>query len=79
MSKAQRPNVNKGLDTSQNKAVNLAGLIVTSANIVGQGRRVNSDPDKNKWVGKLPVYTLPPPPWVNSDLCQYCRGRLQGK
>jgi hypothetical protein len=35
MSKAQRPNVNNGLDTSQNKAVNLAGLIVTSANIVG--------------------------------------------
>jgi hypothetical protein len=33
MSKAQRPNVNNGLDT--NKAVNLAGLIVTSANIVG--------------------------------------------
>jgi hypothetical protein len=35
MSKAQRPNVNNGLDTSQNKAVNLEGLIVTSANIVG--------------------------------------------
>ncbi len=35
MSKAQRPNVENGLDTSQNKAVNLAGLIVTSANIVG--------------------------------------------
>ncbi len=35
MSKAQRPNVNNGLDTSQNKAVNLVGLIVTSANIVG--------------------------------------------
>ncbi len=33
--KAQRPNVENGLDTSQNKAVNLAGLIVTSANIVG--------------------------------------------
>jgi hypothetical protein len=35
MSKAQRPNVNNGLDTGQNKAVNLVGLIVTSANIVG--------------------------------------------
>ncbi len=31
MSKAQRPNVNNGLDTSQIKTVNLAGLIVTSA------------------------------------------------
>jgi hypothetical protein len=68
MSKAQRPNVNNGLGTSQNKAVNLAGLIVTSANIVGSGRRVNSDPDKNKWVGKLPENTLLPP-WVNIDLC----------
>jgi hypothetical protein len=46
MSKAQMPNVNNGLDTSQNKAVNLARLIVTSANIVGQDRSVNSDPDK---------------------------------
>ncbi len=35
LSKAQRPNVNNGLDTSRNKAVNLEGLIVTSANIVG--------------------------------------------
>ncbi len=69
MSKAQRPNVNNGLDTSQNKAVDLAGFIVTSANIVGYGCRVNSDPDKNKWVGKLPENTLPPPPWVNSDIC----------
>jgi hypothetical protein len=69
MSKAQRPNVNNGLDTSRNEAVNLAGLIVTSANIVGYGRRVNSDPDKNKWVGKLPENTPPPLPWVNSDLC----------
>ncbi len=34
-SKAQRPNVNTGLDTSQNKALNLTGLIVTSANILG--------------------------------------------
>ncbi len=34
-SNAQRPNVNIGLDTSQNKAVNLTGLIVTSANILG--------------------------------------------
>ncbi len=69
MSKAQRPNVYNGLDTSQNKAVNLAGLIMNSANIVGQCHEVNSDPDKNKWVGKLPENTLPPPPWVNSDLC----------
>jgi hypothetical protein len=37
MSKAQRPNVNDGLDTSQNKAVNLAGLIVTSTNNFGLG------------------------------------------
>ena len=35
MAKAEVPNMNNGLDTSQNKAVNLEGLIVTSANIVG--------------------------------------------
>jgi hypothetical protein len=46
MSKAQRSNVNKGLGKSQSKVVNLAGLIVTSAYIVGSGPRVNSDPDK---------------------------------
>jgi hypothetical protein len=46
MAKAQRPNVNNGLDTSQNKTANLARLILTSANIVGQGRRVKSDPGK---------------------------------
>ncbi len=34
MAKAQGPNENNGLDTSQNKAVNLEGLRVTSANIV---------------------------------------------
>ncbi len=45
MSKPQRPNVNNDLDTSQNKAVDLAGFIVTSANIKGYDRRVNSDPD----------------------------------
>ncbi len=37
-----RPNVNNGLDTSQNKAVNL-GEIVTSVNIMGKGHKVNSD------------------------------------
>jgi hypothetical protein len=36
MAKPLRPNVNSGLDTSQNKAVSVAGYIVTSANIVGQ-------------------------------------------
>jgi hypothetical protein len=46
ISKAQRPNVNNGLDKSQNKAVNFKGLIVTSANILSYGHRVNSDPDK---------------------------------
>jgi hypothetical protein len=46
ISKDQRPNKNNGLDTSQNKAVNLTGLIVTSANILNKGHRVNSDPDK---------------------------------
>jgi hypothetical protein len=35
MAKAQGPNVNNSLDTSQNKAINLAGQIATSANIVG--------------------------------------------
>ncbi len=35
MAKATKPNANNGLDTNQNKAVNLAGQIVTSANIVG--------------------------------------------
>jgi hypothetical protein len=39
MAKPQRPNVNSGLNTSQNKEV-------TSANIVGQRREVNSDPEK---------------------------------
>ncbi len=34
--KAEEPNVNNGLDTGKIKAVNLAGLIVTSANIVGK-------------------------------------------
>ncbi len=46
MAKPQRPNVNSGLDTSQNKAVSVERLIVTSANIVGQCHEVNSDPDK---------------------------------
>jgi hypothetical protein len=35
MAKAQGSNVNNDLETSQDKAVNLAGQIVTSANIVG--------------------------------------------
>ncbi len=35
MAKAPGPNVIKGLGTSQNKVVNLTGLIVTSANILG--------------------------------------------
>jgi hypothetical protein len=34
MEKAQEPNVKNGLYTCQNRAVNLAGYIVTSANIV---------------------------------------------
>ncbi len=42
---------------------------MTSVNIVGKGGGVNSDPDKNKWVEKLAVGPLPPPPWVNIDLC----------
>jgi hypothetical protein len=46
MAKPQRPNVNSGLDTSQNKAVSVAGKILTSANIVGQCHEVNSDPDR---------------------------------
>jgi hypothetical protein len=46
MAKPQRPNLKSGLDTSQKKAVSAAGQIVTSANIVGQCREVNSDPDK---------------------------------
>jgi hypothetical protein len=45
MAKPQKPNVNSGLDTSQNNAVGVAGKIVTSANIVGQCRKVSSDPD----------------------------------
>jgi hypothetical protein len=36
MTKAKEPNVNHGLDTSQNKEVNIAGYLVTSANIVGK-------------------------------------------
>jgi hypothetical protein len=36
MTKTKEPNVNHGLDTSQNKAVNIAGYLVTSANIVGK-------------------------------------------
>jgi hypothetical protein len=44
MAKVQGSNVNKGLDTSQNKAVNLVGKRVTSANNVGYGRRVSSGP-----------------------------------
>jgi hypothetical protein len=47
MAKDPGPNVNNGLDTSQSKAVNLAGQIATSANIVGEGRRVSSDPGIN--------------------------------
>ncbi len=35
MAKVKKPNANNGLDPSRNKAVNLAGQIVTSANIVG--------------------------------------------
>jgi hypothetical protein len=35
MAKAKKPNVSNGLDISQNKAVNLAGKIETSANILG--------------------------------------------
>ncbi len=57
-----------GLDTSQNKVVNLAGLIVTSANIVDKGPRLNSDPDKQmgwKISGKHPAQA----PWVKRDLC----------
>ncbi len=39
------PNVNSGPDTSQNKAVSVAGYIVTSANIVRKCHEVNSDAD----------------------------------
>jgi len=39
MTKAKEPNVNHGLDTSQNKEVNIAGYLVTSANIVGKAAR----------------------------------------
>jgi hypothetical protein len=46
MAKTQGPNVNNGIGRSQNKAVSLAGKIAASANIVGLGCRVNSDPDK---------------------------------
>jgi hypothetical protein len=35
MAKAQGPNLNNDLDPSQNKAINLAGQIATSANIMG--------------------------------------------
>ncbi len=67
VSKAQRSNVNNGLDTSQNKVLNLAGLIVASANFVGKGPRVNSDPDKQmgwKISGKHPAQA----PWVKREL-----------
>jgi hypothetical protein len=33
MAKAQGPHVNNGFEKSQTKAVNLAGLIMTSSNI----------------------------------------------
>ncbi len=36
MTKSKEPNVNHGLETGQNKAVNTAGYLVTSANIVGK-------------------------------------------
>jgi hypothetical protein len=34
MTKAKEPNMNNGHDTSQNKAVNIRGQILTSINIV---------------------------------------------
>jgi len=37
MAKAEWPNVNNGHDTRQNKAVNLPGSMMTSANIVVKG------------------------------------------
>ncbi len=40
------PNVNNGLPQAIKKAVNLAVRMVASANIVGKGRGVNSDPNK---------------------------------
>ncbi len=46
MAKRQRPNGKNGLDTIQNKAVSVAGQIVTFANILGQCCEVNSDPGK---------------------------------
>jgi hypothetical protein len=46
MAKPQRPNMNSGLDISQNKAISVAGYIMTSANIVGQRPEVNSYPNK---------------------------------
>jgi hypothetical protein len=48
MAKSERPHVHNSLDTSQIKAVHLAGQIVTSVNTeyCCLGHRANSDPDK---------------------------------
>jgi hypothetical protein len=44
--KAQGPNVNNSVDTSQTMVVILAGYTVTATNIVGLGRMVNNGPSE---------------------------------
>ncbi len=60
MTKVQMLHVTKSLDTSQNMAVNLAGSIGTSVNIVEVRLQGNSDPDK---INGLRNYLPAPNPW----------------